>query len=82
LETRVELAKQKNIVATLKGHFAGQQKTREEVRLCEEKLESKRAEIAAETAELENIEDGEVQEVDVATGIEAKDEKVKEEKRL
>ncbi|CAG5159274.1 uncharacterized protein ALTATR162_LOCUS5502 [Alternaria atra] len=82
LETRVELAKQKNVAATLKGHFAGQQKTRGEVRLCEEKLESKRAEIAAETAELENIEDEEVQEVDVATGIETKDEKVKEEKRL
>ncbi|KAG9193580.1 hypothetical protein G6011_03615 [Alternaria panax] len=82
LETRLELAKQKNVVATLKGHFAGQQKTGEEVRLCEEKLEMKRAVIAAETAELESTAEEEMQEVDVATGVETKAEPAKEEKRL
>lgn len=82
LESRLEFAKQKNVVATLKGHFAGQQKTREEVRLCEEKLQAKSAEIAADMAERETIEGEDVQEVDVATGVETKAEPAKEVKKL
>ncbi|KAL1799391.1 mitochondrial 54S ribosomal uL4m domain-containing protein [Alternaria dauci] len=82
LEARFELAKQKNVVATLKGHFAEQQKVAEEVRRCEEQVETKKAEMAAETAELESIGGDEVQEVDVATGAETKAEPAKEEKRL
>ncbi|KAI4944966.1 hypothetical protein J4E91_008311 [Alternaria rosae] len=81
LEAKLEVAKQKNAVATLKRDVPGQKKTREEIRVCEEVLEAKRAEVAAETAELEAVED-EVQEVDVATGVETRAESVKEEKRI
>jgi large subunit ribosomal protein L4 len=81
LEAKLEVAKQKNTVATLKRDFKGQQKTREEMRACEDALEAKRAEIAAETAQLEAAED-EGQDVDVATGVETTAEPVKEEKRI
>jgi large subunit ribosomal protein L4 len=81
LEAKLETAKQKNVAATVKGHFAGQQKTREEIRLCEEALALKRAEIEAETAELESIED-EAQVVDEATGVETRADPTKEDKRI
>lgn len=72
LQARLDVAKQKSIVANLKGDFAGKQKAQEEVRACDEALALKRAELEAESAE-EGVEDlsGEV---DV--------EAIKEEKRI
>jgi len=81
LEAKLEVARQKNTVATLKRDVVGQKKTREEMRVCEQVLEAKRAEVAAETAELEAVED-EMPEVDAATGFETRAEPVKEEKRI
>jgi len=45
-------------------------------------LEAKSAEIAADMAERETIEGEDVQEVDVATGVETKAEPAKEVKKL
>jgi large subunit ribosomal protein L4 len=81
LEAKLEAAKQKNVAATVKRHFAGQQKTREEIRLCEEALVLKRAEIEAETAEFESVED-EAQVVDETTGVETRADPTKEDKRI
>lgn len=81
LEAKVEAANQKLIVAKLKQYFAGQQKAQEEIRLCEEALEAKKAELAAENAEIEAVEG--MDEVDVATGVETPAaEAVKDEKRV
>jgi large subunit ribosomal protein L4 len=85
LQAKLEAAKQRSVVATLKGNFAGQQKVQEEVKACNAALESKRAEMEAESEDLEEgVEDG-VEEVNVAAGIESPTQEpvknVKEEKR-
>jgi large subunit ribosomal protein L4 len=79
LQAKAELAKQMALVAGLNGDFKGQQKAVEEQGEWEEALRMK-GEVDGEEAD-EEMEDvvGEVEEVDVATGVEpvkdAKDEK-------
>ena len=83
LEARLEVARQKSLVAGLKGDFAGQQKAQAEVRQCTELVEAKRAEMEAwdaQMADLEAAEAGVPEEVEVSRG-EPVEETKKDEKR-
>ncbi|KAF1938440.1 50S ribosomal protein-like protein L4 [Clathrospora elynae] len=78
LQSKLEVAKQKVLVASLKGHFDGQQKAQEEVRQCTQAVEEKQAAIEAEGADLGE----DVEEVEIPEGVESpKLEAVREEKR-
>jgi large subunit ribosomal protein L4 len=82
LEAKVELAKQKGVVAGLKRDFAGQQKAKEEQRVAQETLNQIQAEVQAENMNLEGFEEEDLDEVGVATGAEESVRDAKEEKRI
>ncbi|KAF1849551.1 50S ribosomal protein-like protein L4 [Cucurbitaria berberidis CBS 394.84] len=83
LEARLEVAKQKFLVAGLKNDFARQKKAQEEVRQCTELAEAKRAEVEAwdaQMAELGEVEaevPAEVEESRTEPVVEAKKEERK-----
>jgi large subunit ribosomal protein L4 len=81
LEAKVELAKQRRVVAGLKRDFVGQQKAAQEQRVAQEALNQMQAEAEAENVELEGFEE-EVDEVGVATSVEEPARDTKEEKRI
>ncbi|KAH7402957.1 50S ribosomal protein-like protein L4 [Pyrenochaeta sp. MPI-SDFR-AT-0127] len=55
LEAKLDIAKQKHLVAGLKNDFAGQQKTQGEIKYCTELVEVKRGEIEAWDAQMTEL---------------------------